>query len=159
MMICIYTLLSLCTVWAKLVVWTELVVQQELFHFLHSCCWWMNTEKLKFYNPRFYPFHEFRHFLHCPGQIPITLMLNNRFYVSTTSSFPQIFHFIYLVLTIKIYPILCFVVQFSRVSYSRQLISFPVNKQSQMVQSENIYSLMHSCDSHAPRAFTSLLHI
>jgi hypothetical protein len=50
-----------------------------------------STVKFIIYDPGYYVFHRFTRFLHGPGQMPITVMLNfNRFYVSLIPCFPSI---------------------------------------------------------------------
>jgi hypothetical protein len=47
--------------------------------------------KLPFYNPGLYVYREFTYFLYGPNQMPITIMLNLKgFLSSSTSSFPRI---------------------------------------------------------------------
>jgi hypothetical protein len=84
----------------------------------------------------FYIFHEFTRFLHGPSQMAITIMLRFNRFRFLYFTFSLNLHFIFLVMTTKIYPILHFVVL--RISYLMQ---------SQMVQSKihTTNHLMHSC--------------
>jgi hypothetical protein len=72
----------------------------------------LNAVKLQFYTPAFYILCNV---LYDTCQVSIRTVLNfKRFYVPGTPRFFPNLHFILIVLTMEMYAILCFIVQFLR---------------------------------------------
>jgi hypothetical protein len=108
-------------------------------------CSQYNKVKLWFYDHRFYISREFMHFLHGPGQMPITVMLNFNGFCFPNFTFPPNLHFIFLVLTMKNYLILHFVFQFSEFLIQGNRLPSVSSHKWFSLKIHTTKWLMHSC--------------